>query len=243
MQRRPVPMASRAQPRQSQPQGTPYNPQQGQPFGAWAPPPSPPMTQAPASRPLPPQALQQMNQARPPMTQAGGFPASGGQPSFAPPPQPQATQPPASWGQPIHGQPGGNRVGTPQGPAHGATMFPPPMNPPTQAGPQGQFGPNPHHAGPANTAAWRGAERDRRMQNQYGDFWNQAQTAFPTMTPQQQEEMARRMKLDQERANQQILADARRQGMNQWYADQAAAGQNIKDIGPGYRTNAKNRIR
>jgi hypothetical protein len=81
------------------------------------------------------------------------------------------------------------------------------------------------------------------MQNQYGDFWNQAQTAFPTMTPQQQEEMARRMKLDQERANQQILADARQQGMNQWYADQAAAGQNIKDIGPGYRTNAKNRIR
>jgi hypothetical protein len=81
------------------------------------------------------------------------------------------------------------------------------------------------------------------MERQFGDFWGQAQQMFPTMTPGQQQEMARFMKNQQESQNRSMIDQTRQAGMNQWQADQAAAGQNIQDIGSGYRTNARNRRR
>jgi hypothetical protein len=150
---------------------------------------------------------------------------------------PQQGQPFGAWSP----QPGSQAV---PGPIPGTTMFRPPMQPPSQApaANQGQFGQRtPITQGPAPRPG--GITQDQIMQRQFGDFWGQAQQMFPTMSPWQQQEMARFLKNQQQRQNQAMIDQARQAGMNQWHADQAAAGQNIKDIGPGYRTNAKNRRR
>jgi hypothetical protein len=194
-------------------------------------------------------------QAQPSQAPASGTPYSPqqGQPFGAWAPQ----QPPASWGQPIHGQQGGSafprqpppQVGPgiqyapgfqpSQGPMPGTTMFRPPMIP---TAPPGQFGQRgPITQGPAQRPG--GITQSQIMERQFGDFWGQAQQMFPGMNPMQQQEMARFMKNQQESQNRSMIDQARQAGMNQWHADQAAAGQNIQDIGPGYRTNAKNRRR
>jgi len=185
-------------------------------------------------------------QPQQPQSQGTPYNPQQGQPFGAWSPQ----QPPASWGQPIHGQQGGGQFGMPQGfqPSHGpilridqgpvpgTTMFRPQMNPPTQAGPPGQFGQRtPITRSPAPRPG--GITQSQRMQNQYGDFWKQAQQMFPTMNPGQQQEMARFMRNQQQSQNQAMIDQARQAGMNQWQADQAAAGRNIQDIGSSQRTS------
>jgi hypothetical protein len=247
-----------AQPQQPQSQGTPYNPQQGQPFGAWSPQPAGGL-QGGTWGAIGRQPNPFGGSAMP--AQPAGPPASWGQPihgqqvgSQFPMPQPSQAGPPG-WSP----QPGSQAV---PGPVPGTTMFRPPMQqpqgwephdflpdhgrplppPPGGGRPVSQPGQRtPITQGPAPRPG--GITQDQIMQRQYGDFWNQAQQMFPTMSPGQQEQMAREMRNQQQRQNQAALDRARQGSLNQWHADQAAAGQGIKDIGPGYRTNAKNRRR
>ncbi len=67
-------------------------------------------------------------------------------------------------------------------------------------------------------------------------FFEQAQQMYPTMNPGQQQQMARLIKNQQEAQSRAALDQARQQGMNQWHADQAAAGKSIQDIGSRQRT-------
>jgi hypothetical protein len=223
-----------AQPSQPQSQGTPYNPQQGQPFGAWSP------QQPPASR------------GQPIHGQQGG--------SQFPMPQPSQAGPPG-WSP----QPGSQAV---PGPVPGTTMFRPPMNQPQGWEPH-HFLPRPGEMLAPSQVPQPGGGRPvsqpgqrtpitqgpgQRPGGAYSPmpagtpqsllpFFEQAQQFFPAMNPFQQREAAHQIRNQQESQQRQMMEAVRAQGMNQWQADQAAAGQGIKDIGPGYRTNAKNRRR
>jgi hypothetical protein len=116
-------------------------------------------------------------------------------------------------------QPGSRADG---GPVPGTTMFPPPM-PPTTAN-QGQPGQRtPITRAPAPRPG--GITQDQVMQRELGDFWNQAQQMFPTMSPGQQQEMARFMKNQQQSQNQAMIDQARQAGINQPNADQGQPQQ------------------
>jgi hypothetical protein len=135
---------------------------------------------------------------------------------------------------PQQGQPFGAWAPTPgstaaSGPIPGTTVWRPPMNaaapqPAAPASGKPQRAPVTQAPAPRPT----GISQNEVMQRQFGDFWGQAQQMFPTMSPVQQQEMAQWLKSQQEANNQRTLDQAREHGMQQWHADQAAAGQNIK---------------